>query len=211
LVLVGQHIKRSYDKYTDTMLKKGDTAQLEDLHLQTVGAKVYSTHITAHGIEECRLACGGHGYSAYSGFGRMYANAVNAMTYEGDNYVISQQVPRAILKHYNVQSESSVPSLSYLQILRNPPEKELDVSSKADWYVLANQRWVLERRLANLVQQHLEDTKAGKDTSFSVHALTMAHCDFVYWRGFWEMAQSVEKGFAEPINAIGQVVSLLCL
>jgi acyl-CoA oxidase len=74
---------------------------LEDLHLQTVGAKVYSTHIASQGVETCRIACGGHGYSALSGFGRMYAHTVNAVTYEGDNYVISQQVPRAILKHYN--------------------------------------------------------------------------------------------------------------
>jgi acyl-CoA oxidase len=101
LVLVGRNIKEAFDKYTETVLKTGDTSQLEDLHLQTVGAKVYSTEITSHGIETCRIMCGGHGYSALSGFGRMYANAVNAVTYEGDNYVIAQQVPRAILKHYN--------------------------------------------------------------------------------------------------------------
>ena len=101
LTLVGQNIKRAYDAYTVAYLKTGNTSQLEDLHLQTVGAKVYSTEITGHGIETCRIACGGHGYSALSGFGRMYANAINAVTYEGDNYVVGQQVPRAILKHWN--------------------------------------------------------------------------------------------------------------
>jgi acyl-CoA oxidase len=100
LILVGRNIKDAYDRYTENNLKTGDTSQLEDLHLQTVGAKVYSTEITARGIEICRIACGGHGYSALAGFGRMYANSVNAVTYEGDNYVISQQIPRAILKHY---------------------------------------------------------------------------------------------------------------
>lgn len=98
-MVVGQAIKRAYDDYTATYLQTGDTSQLEDLHLQTVGAKVYSTEITGYGIEACRVACGGHGYSALSGFGRMYANSINAVTYEGDNYVVSQQVPRAILKH----------------------------------------------------------------------------------------------------------------
>ena len=100
MILVGRNIKDAYDRYTEKNLKTGDTSQLEDLHLQTVGAKVYSTEITARGIEICRIACGGHGYSALAGFGRMYANSVNAVTYEGDNYVISQQIPRAILKHY---------------------------------------------------------------------------------------------------------------
>jgi acyl-CoA oxidase len=208
LVLVGQHIMRRYDEYTQKMLKTGDTSELEDLHLQTVGAKVYSTHITAHGIEECRLACGGHGYSAYSGFGRMYANAVNAMTYEGDNYVIAQQVPRAIVKHYNAQSEASVSCLSYLKVLRHPSEEKLAVRRKSDWLLPQNQRWVLERRLSHLVGEHMKDTTAGRDTSFTVHNLTMAHCDFVYWQGFWEVASSCSPDIAISIKALGQVFSL---
>lgn len=99
LVLVGQRINKDYAEYTANMLKTGDVSQLEDLHLQTVGAKVYATEICARGTETSRIACGGHGYSALAGFGRLYAHAVNAVTYEGDNYVISQQLPRAIVKH----------------------------------------------------------------------------------------------------------------
>lgn len=101
LVLVGRHIKGSYDEYIKAAVQTGDTAALEDLHLQTVGAKVYATEITGHGIETCRILCGGHGFSALSGFGRMYGNAISAVTYEGDNYVLAQQVPRAILKHWH--------------------------------------------------------------------------------------------------------------
>ena len=100
LILVGQNIGGAYREYTKKMLETEDTSGLEDLHLQTVGARVYSTEITGKGVETCRIACGGHGYSALSGFGRMYAHSINAVTYEGDNYVIGQQVPRAILKHW---------------------------------------------------------------------------------------------------------------
>ena len=110
LILVGQNIGRAYEEYTQAMLSTGDTSKLEDLHLQTVGAKVYSTEITGKGVETSRIACGGHGYSALSGFGRMYAHSINAVTYEGDNYVIGQQVPRAILKHWK-KSVSQIPSL----------------------------------------------------------------------------------------------------
>lgn len=208
LVIVGQHIKRRYDEYTQNMLKTGETTELEDMHLQTVGAKVYATHITATGIEECRIACGGHGYSAYSGFGRMYANAVNAVTYEGDNYVLSQQVPRAILKHYNARTDKSISCLSYLEVLRNPPSDALAVYSKSDWCKAENQRWVLERRLSHLVDEHRKDTEAGRDTSFTVHALTMAHCDFVYWQGFWGVFSSCPSDVSEPLKALGQVFSL---
>lgn len=100
-MLVGRNIKRAFDEYSEDVMRTRNTSRLEDLHLQTVGAKVYSTEIASRGVETCRIACGGHGYSALAGFGRMYAHTVNAVTYEGDNYVIAQQVPRAILKHYN--------------------------------------------------------------------------------------------------------------
>ncbi|KAK2779476.1 hypothetical protein FQN53_001372 [Emmonsiellopsis sp. PD_33] len=213
LVLVGQNIKRAFDEYTENYLKTGNTSQLEDLHLQTVGAKVYSTHITAHGVETCRLACGGHGYNALSGFGRMYAHTVNSMTYEGDNYVIAQQVPRAIVKHYNAKSETTVPSLSYLSFLRYPERSsKLSVSSESDWFKPENQQWVLEQRLATLVSLHMEATKKGKDTSFTVHELTMAHCDFVYWRGFWDViGRAAGSSFATELEGLAQVFSLSIL
>jgi acyl-CoA oxidase len=214
LIVVGRNIKRGYDEYTAHNLKTGDFSQLEDFHLQTVGAKVYSTEIAGHGIETCRIACGGHGYSAFSGFGRMYGNAINAVTYEGDNYVVGKQVPRAILKHYRNKTEGSLPTLSYLSILREggrdrnatPP-----IKSSKDWLAEINQTWALEQRLSNLVQQHIEDTDAGNDTSYSTHALTMAHCDFVYFRQLLDLVQRLEQDnqpFAAAMRSTAQVFAL---
>ncbi|KAI1996765.1 hypothetical protein LOZ51_002927 [Ophidiomyces ophidiicola] len=210
---VGQNIKQAFDEYSKIVIKTGDISQLEDLHIQTVGAKVYSTEITARGVETCRIACGGHGYSALSGFGRMYAHTVNAITYEGDNYVISQQVPRAIFKHYNAKTEDTVPSLSYLSFLRHSDAGgKLDVASELDWFKHGNQQWVLEHRLASLVKAHFKATKNGKDTSFTVHELTMAHCDFVYWRGFWSIVDKVSGSEFHPqLEALAQVFSLCIL
>jgi acyl-CoA oxidase len=204
LVLVGRNIKKAYD----------DFSQLEDFHLQTVGAKVYSTEITARGIETSRIACGGHGYSALSGFGRMYANAVNAVTYEGDNYVIGKQVPRAILKHFQNKTESSLPTLSYLSILReggSNSNSSLPVHTIEDWFKASIQKAALEQRLGNLVQQHIEDTAARKDTSYSSHSLTMAHCDFVYFNGITDVVRQLEEAgaaFASTIKATAQVFAL---
>jgi acyl-CoA oxidase len=214
LVVVGRNVKRGYDEYTAHNLKTGDFSQLEDFHLQTVGAKVYSTEIAGHGIEKCRIACGGHGYSALSGFGRMYANAINAVTYEGDNYVVGKQVPRAILKHFRNKTEGSLPTLSYLSLLRGggrdrtatPP-----VNTAKDWFIEENQTWALEQRLSNLVQQHIEDTDAGKDTSYSTHALTMAHCDFVYSRQLLDVVHRLEaakESYAPAMRATAQVFAL---
>ena len=192
------------------MLKTGDTSELEDLHLQTVSAKVYSTELASKGVETCRIACGGHGYSAFSGFGRMYAHTVNAVTYEGDNYVISLQVTRAILKYYRQHAGQLPTSLEYLGLLKSRKHTEKPpINSATQWFSIPVQKWALEHRLANLVQQHLQDTEAGIDTSYSGHALTMAHSDYVYWKGFWKSVQSVEKAgesFGVHLRALAQVV-----
>ena len=215
LVLVGQNIKRAYDAYSMDYIKTGDFSKLEDFHLQTVGAKVYSTEITGHGVETCRIMCGGHGYHALSGFGRMYANAINAVTYEGDNYVVGQQVPRAILKHWRNKTESSLPTLSYLSKLRNRTSLTgPKIETESDWSRPEVQRWALEERLINLVQQHIDDTEAGRDTSYSCHALTMAHGDFVYWNGFHDLLIQLESNnvfYYEAVGALFNVFSLSVL
>jgi acyl-CoA oxidase len=125
----------------------------------------------------------------------MYANAVNAVTYEGDNYVVGMQVPRAILKHLRNNSEDSLPSLSYLAQVRRNDElpSPATLTDERDWLRPDVHRWALERRLVRLVRAHMEDTEAGRDTSYSCHALTMAHSDFVYWKGFRELLDKLER------------------
>lgn len=108
------------------------------------------------------------------------------------------------------KTEHTVPCLSYLAFLRSENNQELLVASEADWFKPDNQRWVLERRLATLVKNHIDDTNAGKDTSFTVHELTMAHCDFVYWQGFWDVVnRAAGAEFTGQLEALAQVVGVL--
>ena len=145
----------------------------------------------------------------------MYANAINAVTYEGDNYVVGQQVPRAILKHWRNKTEASLPTLSYLTKLRDSSKQSTPaIEAEQDWFKPEVQRWALETRLMNLVQQHIEDTDAGKDTSYTSHALTMAHGDFVYWKGYSELLEDLETKnvpFFEHVKGLFHVFGLSIL
>lgn len=55
MILVGREVKDRVDSFRD--------AQLEDLHLQTVGLKVWATEHGVRDVEVARLSCGGHGKS----------------------------------------------------------------------------------------------------------------------------------------------------
>lgn len=71
---------------------------LADLHATSCALKAYSSTAAAEGLEVSRRACGGHGYSAFSGIGSWYADYLPTVTWEGDNYMLTQQVARYLLK-----------------------------------------------------------------------------------------------------------------
>src|SRR3984885_5721017 len=69
---------------------------LADLHATSCGLKALGSTTAAEGLEVCRRACGGHGYSAFGGIGAWYADYLPTTTWEGDNYMLTQQVARYV-------------------------------------------------------------------------------------------------------------------
>ena len=61
-------------------LSEGKTASLPDMHAITSGLKVLVSAASVSDVEAARRSMGGHGYSAYAGLGRLYADALPSMT-----------------------------------------------------------------------------------------------------------------------------------
>ena len=78
------------------------------LHALSACLKAFTTDVTMFGIEQCRLACGGHGYSLASGLPKIYGNATPGCTYEGENTVLYLQTARLV-----------IPTLLYLRYFMN--------------------------------------------------------------------------------------------
>lgn len=60
--------------------------------------KSFCTWATSDIIDECRQACGGHGYSGYNGFGQGYADWVVNCTWEGDNNILTLSMGRSLIQ-----------------------------------------------------------------------------------------------------------------
>lgn len=75
------------------------------------------------------------------------------------------------------------------------------------------QQYALSTRLAHLVQQHIADTDAGLDTSFSSHALTMAHGDFVYFSSLQDVTTRLSSTTPRPdyLNAVVAMSNVFAL
>jgi acyl-CoA oxidase len=78
----------------------GDYSLLADLHASSSGLKSLTTTMAVDSIEDCRSACGGHGYSSFSGFVKFYQDYLPNITWEGDNYVLTHQTARYVSEKY---------------------------------------------------------------------------------------------------------------
>lgn len=66
---------------------------------------------------------------------------------------------------------------------------------------------ILEHRAALLVRRHISDTNVGRDTSYDVFELTMAHADLVYWRGLQTQTGHIPKEHEPAFRALVNLVS----
>ncbi|KAK9448079.1 acyl-CoA oxidase-domain-containing protein [Limtongia smithiae] len=96
--------------------------ELKELFATSAGLKAFSTWATADVIDQCRQACGGHGYSAYNGFGQAYSDWVVQCTWEGDNSILVLSAGRALVQRYLVvvqKGEVAPESTAYLNHIKD--------------------------------------------------------------------------------------------
>lgn len=90
--------------------------KLKETHATAAGLKAFCTWACLSAIDTCRQCCGGHGYSAYSGFPSMYSDFAVQCTWEGDNTILSLQSGRALIGSYSDASRGKklAPGVAYL-------------------------------------------------------------------------------------------------
>lgn len=77
--------------------------KLSELHALISVIKATASWTCFRGTHECRLACGGLGYSMHSKFATiMSAMDINS-TWEGDNNVLLQQTAKFLLDQYKAK------------------------------------------------------------------------------------------------------------
>jgi acyl-CoA oxidase len=98
--------------------REGDEAMLAELHSTSAGLKSMATDLSANGIETCRRAMGGHGFG-YSGLIQINQDWLSKPTVEGDNWMITQQVARYLIKKVKERAEGNA-------TVSSPTEKNLE-------------------------------------------------------------------------------------
>lgn len=102
----GKAMGELYESTRETIESEGDFATLAELHSTSSGLKSLATGLTAAGIETCRAAMGGHGFGEGTGLVQLNANYLAQPTVEGDNWMITQQVARYLIKKVREVSQT---------------------------------------------------------------------------------------------------------
>ncbi|CAI4227377.1 unnamed protein product [Auanema sp. JU1783] len=92
------HEIRNFTTSVLESVKKGEVNSLADVHGLSCCLKAVATFQSTLAIEQCRMACGGHGYSDASNLPTLYACEAGACTYEGENIVMLLQTARFLMR-----------------------------------------------------------------------------------------------------------------
>ncbi|KAN0038452.1 hypothetical protein ACTA71_000630 [Dictyostelium dimigraforme] len=93
----GKRFSCEFDQMMKAVKQHQDTTLLSELHANSSGLKSLMTQSTSDGIESCRLSCGGHGYSQFSGLPYLWSNYVHMSSAEGESNLLPQQTTKYLL------------------------------------------------------------------------------------------------------------------
>ncbi|XP_078619508.1 peroxisomal acyl-coenzyme A oxidase 1-like [Branchiostoma floridae x Branchiostoma japonicum] len=189
-------------------MEKGDMSGLAELHALSAGLKSYTTAVAASGVDVCRMACGGHGYSHASGLPALFGGAAALCTAEGENTVMMLQTARYLVKCF-VQSQAGktlTGTVAYLSAVQPSPVAGNRNMSDLGTLVAAFQHRAarMVKHAAMQMQGEMQKGKAREEAWNSCSVLLIkaaeAHVHSFVVRNFAETVQTVEVD--ESVRAV---------
>ena len=168
-----------------------DSAQkLSDLHATSCGLKALASTLAAEGLETCRRACGGQGYSSFSGIGSWYVDYLPAMTWEGDNYMVTQQVARYLLKTARavLQSDASPENNTTSVLVDFLKQKDthvpFDITDGGDEQIVRAFAWRTAHLSFEALKQKDENKRPWNSLLVDFWRLSTAHSEYLVIKYF---------------------------
>jgi len=146
----------------------------KEIHVLSCASKPVSSWTAQQIIQECREACGGHGYLKASRLGDLRNNNDPLLTFEGDNNVLIQQTSNSLIAAFEDFLKTKKVPETPLQTLKFLENYELSMGAKfsaASTRDLLNPMkimqmfdWLLCFVLTKSYERYEKNIKCGKDS-----------------------------------------------
>lgn len=181
-----------------------------EIHAIACASKPLGSWTAQRGIQECREACGGHGYLAMNRLGDLRNDNDPNCTYEGDNNVLLQQTSSYFLSwlqvkaHNNGRIESPLHTVDFLedfhQIMKTTFTATTEEECMDSAVSVAAYKWLvcflMEESAKRLQQQRSmgEDDFESRNNSqvYYCRSLAIAYIELSCLQRFHEMTRSEE-------------------
>ena len=174
-------------------LKESQFGRLDVMHHLSAGFKATFSRVAYDGIDTCRQACGGAGFSAHSGLPALQCDYAPNTTYEGDNTVMLQQAARFLIKTWKkiqAHKDKATGFLSYinevdtllgLKANMNSVEDALDLA-RLDKALAVRAAFKIKRTMGLIAQKTAEGVSENErvHSQLAVDIVSMAQSHIQY-------------------------------
>jgi acyl-CoA oxidase len=137
ITLAGNKIRDLSSENSKRVTERGDFSLMQETHVCLSLAKCFFGELIYEGMEICRRACGGHGFSHYSGLVSLVREYSPNNTHEGENTVLYLQVAKHLMKSYKGlvvnQKDIKEDSIKYIRDHAKLLEGRCKVQSVNQW------------------------------------------------------------------------------
>uniref|UniRef100_A0A8C2R5G1 Acyl-coenzyme A oxidase n=1 Tax=Capra hircus TaxID=9925 RepID=A0A8C2R5G1_CAPHI len=157
-----------------------------EIHALSSAGKPLASWTAQRGIQECREACGGHGYLAMNRLGDLRDDNDPNCTYEGDNNVLLQQTSSYLLgllarrDRGGARIESPLKTVDFLDGYADILGRRFEGSSPEDLLdssvPLAAYEWLVCYLLRESHQKLSQETRSGKSDFEARNDCQVYHC-----------------------------------
>eukprot|EP00127_Corallochytrium_limacisporum_P005727 Clim_evm106s210 gene=Clim_evmTU106s210 len=194
-------------------VRNGDFSGMADMHNVSSGLKSLVTRLTADGIEDMRKACGGSGYLKTSGLPDLVGTYQQNCTVEGDNYMLTGQVSRYLIKCLMASQKGHRPNgaaeyiadLPKLLPLKSKASRPEDITADLDSAIVFFQHraaYILSRvaaKMQRLAKQGKNEEQIRQDVTVEFFKLSNAHIMSVLVANFVNGLKTVQNKQLVPV------------
>lgn len=151
--------------------------KMKSVFIDSAANKSTSTWLTADLIDQCRQSCGGHGYSAYNGFGKAFNDWVVQCTWEGDNSVLAMSVGKPLIKAVEgvlKKGKKQTGSISFLNNAAAYDNRDVVLKSSSDVLDLSSILKAIEVLITRIAIQGARVVAENNNSYDSVGAASLA-------------------------------------